>query len=142
MTAANPSAAARLFLLALACVCSKSIAAQPAIDLRADFNTGPNQFQFGGTGGQFSGAVSFGGRYLFTQRTAEHGTELWETDGTPQNTRLFFDLCPGACDGFPTGPNFHSEGSILYFSGSDGRTGIELWSLVAGASAPQLVADI
>ncbi|ODU42523.1 hypothetical protein [uncultured Aquimonas sp.] len=142
MTAANPSASARLFLLALACVCSRSIAAQPAIDLRADFNTGPNQFQFGGTGGQFSGAVSFGGRYLFTQRTAEHGTELWETDGTPQNTRLFFDLCPGGCDGFPIGPNFHVEGSTLYFTGNDGRTGVELWSLVAGASAPQLVADI
>lgn len=142
MTSDFPCVAARLLVLALAGFGSASAVAQPAIDLRADFNTGPNQFQFGGTGGQFSGAVSFGGRYLFTQRTAEHGTELWETDGTPQNTRLFLDLCPGVCDGFSIGPNFHVEGSTLYFSGNDGRTGVELWSLAVGATAPQLVADI
>jgi ELWxxDGT repeat protein len=142
MTAASTRARARLWVLALAWVVCAPVAAQSAVDLRADFNTGPNASQVGGTGGQFSGAVSFGGRYLFTQRTAEHGTELWETDGTPQNTRLFFDLCPGVCDGFPIGPNFHIEGSTLYFTGNDGRTGVELWSLAAAASSPQLVADI
>lgn len=142
MSPATPCAAARLLTLLLVSCGLARVHAQPAVDLRVDFNTGPNQSQFAGTGGQFSGAVAFAGRYYFTLRTAEHGTELWETDGTPQNTRLAFDLCPGACDGFSIPPNFHVEGSTLYFAGNDGQTGFELWSLSAGASAPQLVADL
>lgn len=116
--------------------------AQPAIDLRADFNTGPNQAETGGLGLQSSGAVAFNGRYYFTLRTREHGAELWETDGTPQKTRLFIDLCPGECDAFPVDPEFHVEGSTLYFAATNGSTGVEPWRLTAGALAPLLLADI
>ena len=132
---------ARLLGLLL-CLGSASLAAQPAIDLRADFNTGPNQSQNGGLGLQSGGAVAFDGRYYFTLSTREHGVELWQSDGTPQNTRLVIDLCPGECSGFQIDPQFHVEGSILYFAANDGRTGVELWRLTAGALAPQLVADI
>ena len=131
----------QLLLGALA-VLSMPLSAQPTVDLRADFNTGPNSFVTGGTGSAQSAAVGFAGLYYFSMRTAEHGSELWQTDGTPQNTRLAFDLCPGACDGFPSRPVFHVEGSILYFAASNGQTGVELWSLAAGASTPQLVADL
>jgi ELWxxDGT repeat protein len=129
-------------LLLLLGLLSPALQAQPVVDLRADFNTGPNSFVIGGTGSAQSAAVGFAGQYYFSMRTAEHGTELWQTDGTPQNTRLAFDLCPGVCDGFPSRPVFHVEGSTLYFSASDGQTGVELWSLAAGASSPQRVADI
>ena len=39
-----------------------------------------------------------GNTVLFPAIDAEHGTELWTTDGTPKGTRLFLDLCPGPCD--------------------------------------------
>jgi ELWxxDGT repeat protein len=118
------------------------VAAQPAVDLRADFNTGPNSSQTGGLGLPSTGAVAFNGRYYFTLRTREHGAELWETDGTPQNTRLFIDLCPGECDAFPVDPQFHVEGSTLYFAATDGNTGVEPWRLTTGATTPLLVSDI
>lgn len=45
----------------------------------------------------------FKGRLFFAGWDAAHGYELWETDGTPQGTRLVKDLCPGTCDGRPLG---------------------------------------
>jgi ELWxxDGT repeat protein len=44
-----------------------------------------------------------GGRLLFAGRDDQHGSELWETDGTGPGTRLVHDLCPGVCDGFHGG---------------------------------------
>jgi len=43
----------------------------------------------------------FKSRLFFAGQDAAHGRELWETDGTPQGTRLVKDLCPGTCDGTP-----------------------------------------
>ncbi len=46
---------------------------------------------------------ALGDRLLFAGHDAEHGDELWETDGTGPGTRLVRDLCPGPCDGFHGG---------------------------------------
>ena len=47
--------------------------------------------------------VPFKGRLFFAGWDEAHGSELWETDGTAQGTRLVKDLCPGDCDGSPQG---------------------------------------
>jgi ELWxxDGT repeat protein len=38
------------------------------------------------------GIASLGDRLVFAGRDAEHGTELWTTDGTPGGTRLVADI--------------------------------------------------
>jgi len=39
------------------------------------------------------------GRILFTGQDAQHGWELWVSDGTGRGTHRLTDTCPGACDG-------------------------------------------
>jgi ELWxxDGT repeat protein len=113
--------------------------AQGTVSLVADLNTGPNAGIDGGLD-RFRSAVFFGGRTVFSMRTPEHGVELWETDGTALGTRLLADLCPGQCSGLESAPNFHVEGSSLYFAANDGRHGRELWRLDSAASAQPLMA--
>ncbi len=42
-----------------------------------------------------------GKRVIFAARDADHGAELWTSDGTAAGTRLLADLCPGPCDAAP-----------------------------------------
>lgn len=113
--------------------------AQGSVSLVADLHTGPNSGIDGGLD-RFRAAVFFGGRTVFSMRTPEHGVELWETDGTALGTRLLADLCPGQCSGLESAPNFHVEGSSLYFAASDGRHGRELWRLDAAAGTQPVMA--
>ncbi|HSS76224.1 MAG TPA: hypothetical protein VLV54_05715 [Thermoanaerobaculia bacterium] len=53
--------------------------------------------------GLASPLVPFQGGILLAGQDPQHGAELWITDGTPEGTRLLKDLCPGACDGSPSG---------------------------------------
>jgi ELWxxDGT repeat protein len=48
-----------------------------------------------------SPAVTLGGRLYFVGKDAQHGRELWSTDGTGPGTRLVKDLCPGDCESWP-----------------------------------------
>lgn len=119
-----------------------SARAQGTVNLVADLNTGPNSGIDGGLD-RFKAAVFFGGRTVFSMRTPEHGTELWETDGTALGTRMLADLCPGQCSSVESAANFYVEGSSLYFSANDGRHGRELWRLDATAGAqPLMVLDL
>jgi ELWxxDGT repeat protein len=119
-----------------------SARAQGTVNLVADLNTGPNSGIDGGLD-RFKAAVFFGGRTVFTMRTPEHGTELWETDGTALGTRMLADLCPGQCSSLESAPNFYAEGSSLYFAANDGRHGRELWRLdVATGAQPVMVLDL
>ena len=104
----------------------------------ADLNTGPN-FRTRGSM-QAAASVFFDNKTLLRLETPELGAELWITDGTPQNTRLFSDICPGQCSSSPS--QFYIEGSNLYFNADDGRFGPELWRLAAGSNVPTMVSDI
>ena len=108
----------------------------------ADLNTGSNGFLAGGVS-DFDKATFFDGKTFFTMRTAESGTELWVTDGTAPNTRLFADICPGQCGGMNTfAIEFYIEGNNMYFAADDGVHGRELWRLAAGTASPVLLADL
>ncbi len=132
-------------LVAILCIVAVNapLRAQGMVTLRADFNTGPNQQAFGGVD-RFKNATFFDGRTFFTMRSRTHGVELWVTDGTALNTRLFADICPGQCSAFDTFPvpSFYVEGSNLYFAANDGKHGRELWRLQVGANTPTMVADL
>ncbi len=55
----------------------------------------------------------------------ETGLELWVSDGTPKNTRLYADLYPGTTGSNPTQLiNIYGR---LFFAASDGITGNEWW---------------
>ena len=123
-----------LITLMVASLCQ----AQGTVTQLADLNTGLNRVTRGSMQGDPS--VFFDNKTLLVLRTPQLGAELWITDGTPQNTRLFADICPGQCSGNPA--QFYIEGSNLFFSADDGRFGTELWRLAAGSSAPVLVSDI
>jgi ELWxxDGT repeat protein len=61
--------------------------------------------------------TAFNGRAFFTASDAEHGQELWVTDGTDAGTSLFADLVPGTGSSGPIA--LVVSGSKLYFAASD-----------------------
>ncbi|HEX8355805.1 MAG TPA: T9SS type A sorting domain-containing protein, partial [Segetibacter sp.] len=43
----------------------------------------------------FFGGLQIGNKLIFSATTTEHGTELWESDGTENGTKIFKDIVPG-----------------------------------------------
>jgi ELWxxDGT repeat protein len=72
--------------------------------------------------------TSVGSKFFFQARTGD-GRELWSSDGTAAGTDLVKDLSSGSSDPINLKVVPNSTGSILFFSATDGTTGIELWSL-------------
>lgn len=66
--------------------------------------------------------LEIGNRLFFAGLDAQHGSELWTTDGTPAGTRLVEDLCPGICDGSPRG--FQAALGHAFFKDAEGH----LWA--------------
>lgn len=77
---------------------------------------------------------------FFLARDAEHGLELWRTDGTPDGTWLVKDLWPGPHDSFIR--PLSSYGNSLLFTGQDAAHGTELWISDGTPAGTQLVQDI
>lgn len=67
-----------------------------------------------------------GGVYYFHAWDANHGVELWRTDGTPAGTAMVKDIYPGVGDSMPS--RFTLCGSRLCFAANDGVHGKELWA--------------
>ena len=66
------------------------------------------------------------GRFLyFVSADAEHGQELWRTDGTAAGTLEVADLFPGAGSSAPL--DLTADGDRLFFTADDGEHGRELW---------------
>jgi ELWxxDGT repeat protein len=66
-----------------------------------------------------------GDRLLFVGQDAEHGVELWVTDGTAEGTRRLRDLQPGPGSSNPDGLTL--LGSRIFFTADGGTNGRELW---------------
>lgn len=70
---------------------------------------------------------AFGDHLYLYGNDADHGLELWATDGTAQGTSLVKDILPGPGTSYPD--HFFSASTGFYFSANDGFHGVELWRL-------------
>ncbi len=67
---------------------------------------------------------------------ADDGARLWKTDGTAEGTRLV--TSPDAPEGFPSATRLGVLDETLFFQTID-ETGLSVWKLAAGETAPVLV---
>jgi ELWxxDGT repeat protein len=75
--------------------------------------------------------TTVGGLLYFSAADAEHGRELWRSDGTSMGTWLVDDIRPGNLGSRPE--QLTAIGGRLYFSADDGYFGEELWVLPVAA---------
>lgn len=93
--------------------------------LLRDILAGPGTSDAGATDIQVS-AVAADGIAYFAATDAEHGRELWQTDGTPEGTRLVADVEPGPASSSPA--ELTRVGDVLYFAATTAAIGTELWA--------------
>ncbi|REK09506.1 MAG: hypothetical protein DWQ36_06500 [Acidobacteria bacterium] len=98
------------------------------------------------------GAELSDGRLLFSMFGAADlgvGEELWISDGTPEGTLLYADLCPGPCHGEPaprgavppSGLGFHRlANEVLFVARPDGEN--RLFATDGGAAGPRLASEL
>lgn len=72
-------------------------------------------------------------RLFFRACDVAHGCELWVSEGTPETTRLFQDIRPGAASSYPD--QFLAVGNELVFTADDGLHGFEPWHVVLDGGA-------
>ena len=72
-----------------------------------------------------SGPVTLGDTGYMFANDAEHGTELWQTDGTAAGTTLLKDINPGPASS--GGDALERAGGLLYFSAQDATGRYDLW---------------
>jgi ELWxxDGT repeat protein len=111
---------------------------------------GPVELTYDVTGGQggstaahatlelLSGAHQ---RFVFASSTADHGTELWVTDGTEAGTLLLADIMAGAGSSSPDSFTRLNDGRVLFLAES-ATAGRELWVTDGTAAGTFLLKDI
>jgi ELWxxDGT repeat protein len=84
------------------------------------------------------GLTSFDGVVYFSATDGVYGRELWRSDGTAAGTFRMSDLNPGAGNGSPTGITYIKMGTqdLLFYSGTNGVVGTELWYTILGPLSP------
>ena len=80
------------------------------------------------------------GTLLFWATDAEHGTELWRSDGTPAGTVLVKDIVPGPSSSQPS--FLWPAGSNVFFQACPLATGCELYRTDGTESGTGIVADV
>jgi ELWxxDGT repeat protein len=126
-----------------------------------DINPGPagSSYGYGEYYGSYGNefAVASGTLY-FAANDADHGQELWRSDGTAAGTALLKDITPGTTtetytddqgiEHTYTWPNssdladFSAAGTTVFFSNWDETTGRELWKSDGTAGGTAFVKDI
>ena len=61
--------------------------------------------------------VEFRGQVYFDAFDAQHGTELWRTDGTKRGTKLAVDIVPGPEPSSPIGPILNVDDRLFFSAG-------------------------
>ncbi|HYO65914.1 MAG TPA: hypothetical protein VEU33_07525, partial [Archangium sp.] len=90
--------------------------------------------------GVYSAPVRLGDRLLFVSLDAEHGQELWSTDGTPEGTGLMKDLRPGKADSNPTA--FAQLGGMLLLWARSDSDNFDLWRTDGTAEGTVRIKDL
>ncbi len=85
-------------------------------------------------------AATLGNNYIFASGDADHGQELWISDGTAGGTQLLKDINPGTDGSYPA--NFVTFNNQLFFVADDGVHGRELWKTDGTSSGTALVSDL
>jgi len=86
------------------------------------------------------GLTAFAGHLFFAAADADHGVELWTSDGTPGGTKMLRDITPGPDSSIPSG--FTVAGGRLVFTARDPEHGRELWQTDGTAAGTRLVQDL
>ncbi|HEY0978189.1 MAG TPA: T9SS type A sorting domain-containing protein [Flavobacteriales bacterium] len=93
----------------------------------------------------YTGIPLSGGRLLFPGHDADHGFELWITDGTSAGTHRLKDINPGTPTSFgspfPVMQGFDFQGNA-YFLANDGTNGPQLWTSDGTEAGTQQFATI
>ncbi len=76
---------------------------------------------------------------LFSAKDAEHGSELWRTDGTEEGTYMVKDINEGTADS--ECQNYYLVGEVILFTAEDSN-GVELWITDGTQEGTQLLKDI
>ena len=88
-----------------------------------------------------SGSVAVSnGTLFFSGLDAEHGQELWKSDGTAVGTMLVKDINPG--DRWSATFNLTDVDGTLFFVADDGGRGVALWKSDGTDAGTALVADL
>ena len=80
------------------------------------------------------------GEILFAAISAEHGWELWKSDGTTVGTVLVADIQPGPESSVAN--DLATAGNQVFFFADDGVHGIELWKSDGTAAGTSMVVDL
>ena len=135
-----------VFILLFGIYATNGSAASPAVSLLlSDSNKIKLVKKFSGnTFTFFTPPVIFDNKMWFSGIDAEHGMELWHSDGTALGTKMVADINPGSLDSRPA--FFKVFNNELFFIAFDGTNGYELrktfWNSTLGDYQTVLVKDI
>jgi ELWxxDGT repeat protein len=97
----------------------------------------------GAEGGYPALLVDVAGTLFFAADDGVHGWELWKSNGTAAATVLVKDINPGPGWSMPDSRSYlEAIGNTLFFTGSDGVSGYELWRSDGTAGGTVLVKDL
>lgn len=80
------------------------------------------------------------GLLYFVAEDAQHGRELWKSDGTAAGTVMVKDIIAGQAGSSPS--HLANVNGVLYFSAEDGVHGRELWVSDGTLTGTKMVRDI
>jgi ELWxxDGT repeat protein len=91
--------------------------------------------------------IQFDDHLLFVAYDADHGNELWKSDGTTAGTALVKDIFPGTKNAIQNGlytwnTSLKKVGNRVIFNADDGVHGQELWGSDGTAAGTNLLIDV
>lgn len=85
------------------------------------------------------GFFKWGSILFFAASSDRKGNELWQTDGTPENTRMLPEACAGICSADPD--NLFISDTTLFFAATDEAHGHELFRLQSSTNILKEIID-